>query len=170
MVVNMAFSMVVKTIWMVVTISSASIVSILIFFPTKVDVLFQAVAQPISSKSTNPFTDIFGAGSYPNWIALTWESFDKNENWWEILRRCQILSWIVLTWESFLNEKWWEMVRRCQTACKQPCRKKAISGNLIICLGNPSRTTKLILSVKGLPPPYPPPLPPKRKIISPKKP
>ena len=108
MVVNMAFSMVVKTIWMVVTISSASLVSILIFFPTKVDVLFQAVTQPISSKSTNPFTDIFGAGSYPNWIALTWESFDKNENWWEILRRCQILSWIVLTWESFFK---WEVMR-----------------------------------------------------------
>ena len=48
-------------------------------------------------------------------------------------------------------------MRRCQTACKQPCRKKAISGNLIICLGNPSRTTELIFSVKGLPPPYPPP-------------
>ena len=51
---------------LVVTISSASIVSILIFFPTKVDVLFQAVAQPFSSKSTDSFTDIFGARSYPN--------------------------------------------------------------------------------------------------------
>ena len=127
MVVNMAFSMVVKTIWMVVTISSASIVSILIFFPTKVDVLFQAVAQPISSKSTNPFTDIFGAGSYPNWIALTWESFDKNENWWEILRRCQILSWIVLTWESFFK---WEVMRN---GAKVPNRLQATmsqKGNL----------------------------------------
>ena len=63
MAATMVVSMVVKTTWMVVTISSAIFD---IFSLTKVDVLFQAVAQPFSSKSTNSFTDIFGARSYPN--------------------------------------------------------------------------------------------------------
>ena len=105
MAATMVVSMVVKTTWMVVTISSAIFD---IFFSQKLMSFFKPLLSPFLPRAPI-HSQIYLVPDLIQIESLWLENLlTKNENWWEILKRCQILSWIVLTWESFFK---WEVMR-----------------------------------------------------------
>ena len=131
MAATMVVSMVVKTTWMVVTISSAIFD---IFFSQKLMSFFKPLLSPFLPRAPIHsqiylVPDLIQIESL--WLENLLTKMRIDERFWEGARSYLESFWLE---NPFSNEKWWEMVRRCQTACKQPCRKKAISRNLIICL------------------------------------